>query len=228
MFIRQDGPELEVLAPAKVNLFLEVTGKRDDGFHDLDMLMVPVALYDTLKLIQQQSLFLLFCLLRESPIIKPKEQEYLDSNFDTVVNNGREPNLTLETKSGPKPFRQLASELLEEIKPVASLMSDVTSDKEYLCSLDDQVEKIENVERTPSHRILSEMQSNNLTFFELALSYSQKWAKRSLKNKISKESFERLTLESSQSIQVQKKIEREDKTSFKQYLDSYYSQYSDL
>ena len=173
-------------------------------------------------------IFLLFCLLRESPIIKPKEQEYLDSNFDTVVNNGREPNLTLETKSGPKPFRQLASELLEEIKPVASLMSDVTSDKEYLGSLDDQVEKIENVERTPSHRILSEMQSNNLTFFELALSYSQKWASRSLKNKISKESFERLTLESSQSIQVQKKIEREDKTSFKQYLDSYYSQYSDL
>ena len=55
MFIRQDGPELEVLAPAKINLFLEVTGKRDDGFHDLDMLMVPVALYDTLKLIQQQS-----------------------------------------------------------------------------------------------------------------------------------------------------------------------------
>ena len=55
MFIRQDGPELEVLAPAKINLFLEVTGKRDDGFHDLDMLMVPVALYDTVKLILQQS-----------------------------------------------------------------------------------------------------------------------------------------------------------------------------
>ena len=59
MFIRQDGPELEVLAPAKINLFLEVTGKRDDGFHDLDMLMVPVALYDTVKLILQQSQLLI-------------------------------------------------------------------------------------------------------------------------------------------------------------------------
>ncbi len=48
MFIRQDGPVLEVLAPAKINLFLEVTGKRSDGFHELDMLMVPVALFDTL------------------------------------------------------------------------------------------------------------------------------------------------------------------------------------
>ena len=50
MFLRQDGPNLEVLAPAKINLFLEVTGKRSDGFHELDMLMVPVALFDRLTL----------------------------------------------------------------------------------------------------------------------------------------------------------------------------------
>ena len=50
MFVRQDGPNLEVLAPAKINLFLEVTGKRSDGFHELDMLMVPVALFDRLTL----------------------------------------------------------------------------------------------------------------------------------------------------------------------------------
>ena len=50
MFFRQDDPNLEILAPAKINLFLEVTGKRSDGFHELDMLMVPVALFDTLTL----------------------------------------------------------------------------------------------------------------------------------------------------------------------------------
>ncbi len=61
MFIRQDDffsfsgesrtvPKLEVLAPAKINLFLEVTGKRSDGFHELDMLMAPVALFDTIKI----------------------------------------------------------------------------------------------------------------------------------------------------------------------------------
>ncbi|MBT4013707.1 MAG: 4-(cytidine 5'-diphospho)-2-C-methyl-D-erythritol kinase, partial [Planctomycetaceae bacterium] len=33
--MRRQNNELEVLAPAKLNLFLEITGKRSDGFHEL-------------------------------------------------------------------------------------------------------------------------------------------------------------------------------------------------
>jgi len=40
---------LIVPAPAKVNLFLRVVGRRDDGFHDLETLVVPVALEDRLR-----------------------------------------------------------------------------------------------------------------------------------------------------------------------------------
>jgi 4-diphosphocytidyl-2-C-methyl-D-erythritol kinase len=39
---------LAVRAPAKVNLFLEVTARRPDGYHELRTLMVAVGLYDTL------------------------------------------------------------------------------------------------------------------------------------------------------------------------------------
>jgi 4-diphosphocytidyl-2-C-methyl-D-erythritol kinase len=38
-----------VWAPAKVNLYLEVLGKRPDGYHDIATLMVAVDLYDTLE-----------------------------------------------------------------------------------------------------------------------------------------------------------------------------------
>jgi len=45
------GPRsLVVAAPAKLNLFLEIAGKRPDGYHDLESLMVAVNLFDTLEL----------------------------------------------------------------------------------------------------------------------------------------------------------------------------------
>jgi 4-diphosphocytidyl-2-C-methyl-D-erythritol kinase len=37
-------------APAKVNLYLRVVGRRADGYHELDSILVPVSLYDDLAL----------------------------------------------------------------------------------------------------------------------------------------------------------------------------------
>jgi 4-diphosphocytidyl-2-C-methyl-D-erythritol kinase len=43
-----DQRSVQVLAPAKINLFLEVTARRADGYHELYSLMAGVGLYDTL------------------------------------------------------------------------------------------------------------------------------------------------------------------------------------
>src|SRR5271155_1567995 len=48
MRTRALGSALVIRAPAKVNLFLEVLGKRPDGYHDIATLMVAVRLFDTL------------------------------------------------------------------------------------------------------------------------------------------------------------------------------------
>ncbi len=41
---------LEVVSPAKINVFLYITGKRSDGYHELVSLMAPIALTDRLSL----------------------------------------------------------------------------------------------------------------------------------------------------------------------------------
>jgi 4-diphosphocytidyl-2-C-methyl-D-erythritol kinase len=41
---------MRLLSPAKINLFLYVTGKRQDGYHDLYTLMCPVSLHDVVEL----------------------------------------------------------------------------------------------------------------------------------------------------------------------------------
>lgn len=48
MIVRAAASRVEVWAPAKLNLFLEILGKRSDGYHEICTLMVPVAIYDTL------------------------------------------------------------------------------------------------------------------------------------------------------------------------------------
>ncbi|MCF6227736.1 MAG: 4-(cytidine 5'-diphospho)-2-C-methyl-D-erythritol kinase [Planctomycetes bacterium] len=46
---------LKIMAPAKVNWFLEIKGKRDDGFHELETVMQAVDLFDELELTEIDS-----------------------------------------------------------------------------------------------------------------------------------------------------------------------------
>src|SRR5215469_12804193 len=41
---------MKILCPAKINLTLEILGKRPDGFHELATWMLPVGLYDLLEI----------------------------------------------------------------------------------------------------------------------------------------------------------------------------------
>ena len=43
---------MKIRAPAKINLSLRVVGKRADGYHLLDTIMVPVSLYDEIEIHQ--------------------------------------------------------------------------------------------------------------------------------------------------------------------------------
>lgn len=48
MLFSQFEHSLAAYAPAKLNLFLEVLGRRNDGYHDIETVMVSVDLHDTL------------------------------------------------------------------------------------------------------------------------------------------------------------------------------------
>ena len=45
---------MKIRAPAKINLTLRVVGKRADGYHLLDTIMVPVSLYDEIEIHQMR------------------------------------------------------------------------------------------------------------------------------------------------------------------------------
>jgi len=55
MHVRQSASHVEVLTPAKINLFLEVLAKRPDGFHEIETLMAAVTAYDRLIFVPESN-----------------------------------------------------------------------------------------------------------------------------------------------------------------------------
>ncbi len=48
MILHASHHRFSVASPAKLNLFLEIRGRRDDGFHELETIMMPFPLFDLL------------------------------------------------------------------------------------------------------------------------------------------------------------------------------------
>lgn len=53
--------DIELEARAKINLALDVLGERDDGYHEVDMIMQEIELHDTITIEQGRGGFVLVC-----------------------------------------------------------------------------------------------------------------------------------------------------------------------
>ena len=51
---RTTSNELKVISSAKVNLFLEVIGKRPDGYHELNSIFYPIKFGDILEICKSE------------------------------------------------------------------------------------------------------------------------------------------------------------------------------
>ena len=87
--------EVTIKCPAKVNLFLHITGRRDDGYHNIYTLFYPVSIYDTLN-IKKSTTTTLTCSSKDIPVDKSntilktynilKEQYNVTDNYEIFLN----------------------------------------------------------------------------------------------------------------------------------------------
>ena len=55
MWTHQTSAVFRIAAPAKLNLFLEILGKRSDGYHEIETVMAPISWYDGLAFAADQT-----------------------------------------------------------------------------------------------------------------------------------------------------------------------------
>src|SRR6201999_607138 len=113
--------------------------------------------------------FLALCLLRESAPIGVGEQSSLDANHLLVARRGREPNLKLSREGRSVSMTDWARELLDSMRGLYEMLDHGEPARPYASALDAQMAKVDDVERTPSARLLTEMRQTGESFFQLAL-----------------------------------------------------------
>ena len=166
--------------------------------------------------------FLALCLLSSSEPTGTDEQASLDANHVLVARRGREPGLTLKREGRDVPMVGWARELLDAMRGICEMLDEGDPQRPYLCALEMQMVKLDDVDRTPSARLLAEMRQTGESFLALALRMS----------KLHKDYFlglyppnERRLAEfasaATDSREAQREIESRDVEDFDRYLGRY-------
>jgi glutamate--cysteine ligase len=166
--------------------------------------------------------FLALCLLRESAPISVGEQSALDSNHHLVARRGREPGLQLSREGRSIPMAEWARELLDSMQGLCEMLDHGELARPYSSALEQQRAKIDDVERTPSARLLAEMRQTGESFFQLALRMSNLHKDYFLGLYPPNESrLGEFAAEARDSLDAQRSIEAADNTDFDAYLAHY-------
>jgi glutamate--cysteine ligase len=166
--------------------------------------------------------FLALCLLRESAPISVSEQATLDANHLLVASRGREPGLKLSREGRSFAMTDWARELLDSMQGLCEMLDHGEAARPYSSALEQQRAKIDDVERTPSARLLAEMRQTGETFFQLALRMSKLHKDYFLGLYPPNESrLGEFATEARDSLEAQRGIEASDKVDFDTYLAHY-------
>ena len=202
------------------------------GIEYIEVRCVDVSPFSSVGITAEQirflDIFLLYCLLEESPPCSDREQAIQAANLEAVVNRGRLPGLLLQTDEGELPMTEYASKLFADMQGVANLLDTASQTTLYSDSLQQQVAAGADPELTPSARVLREMREKNLPFFRLSMAYSEHWADYFRRRALSPQLQAEFEEETRRSLVAQREIEQSDRMSFEQYLDQYFAQYRAL
>lgn len=166
--------------------------------------------------------FLLFCLLQDSPPTDAEEYVCIPKNIDRTVYSGRDPALSLLRGKEEVPLREWGRTLLDEMRPVASLLDSANQTVTYTHVLDVMLDRIHDDSSTPAAKLLTEMRENDETYYGMAMRKACEHRDYFQANPPSVETMHKYKELAEKSLQKQADIEAHDSLSFDDFLADYY------
>ncbi len=172
-------------------------------------------------------IFLLHCLLTQSPPDTPQEIEAIGRNKQSVAARGREPGLRLDRHGQMVEMSEWGGQVLAECEPIAVALDAACGGSAHRDALSAAVAALDNPSSLPSARLLSEMSErydNSYGRFVLAQSLAHRRALQS--EPLPAEVEARFARIAEASHAEQREIEAGDKVPFETYRQQYLSHQS--
>lgn len=170
--------------------------------------------------------FLIYCLLEESPYLDDNGLWELNRNHVGTAKSGRDPDFRLIRDGQSVTLRAWASEILTKVSAVAEMIDRREASSSYADSVRLMHEIVENVEQSPSARLLADLEETRSSFFEfgvaLARRHNDYFKAIAALNQNRRHAFEQ---EAADSLQRQRKIEATDDITLDEYLQRYFSNF---
>ena len=183
---------------------------------------VPIGI--TVQNIRFLDVFLLHCLLSESPPDTPQEIAALGRNQHKTAAFGRQPGLMLERGTSEIELTKWGAELLQAFAPIAASLDAAHAGTDYSDSLRAAQALLQDPDLLPSARVLAVMEQdfdNSFIGFTRAQSHQTKAKLLALPFSAAQQA--RFAALSEQSVRDQRAIEAADTLPFEAYRQQYVS-----
>jgi glutamate--cysteine ligase len=203
---------------------------QERGIEYVEVRALDVNPYLPLGIDKQQirflDMFLLYCLLQESPQIAAHEYPQNQNNLTTVVNHGRDPGATLTQGERSRPMAEWANEIIDSIEPIARLFDSNEGSDNYSLALQAQRDKVANSRLTPSGQIVADMRGEGIPWFHFAMGQSLAHADYFLQRPLDPQDAQCFADAAAESLAEQRRIEQAEQLGFDEFLAQYYAQYA--
>ena len=169
--------------------------------------------------------FLLHCLLNDSPQSDDREYGQILANQKRIVDRGREPGLSLSRGDGTTSLQAWAGELFSELQPIARALDASHGGSAHAEAIAALQQRLQKPELTPAAQLLDDVRSSDSTYFQTAMRHAQQHREFFLDTKLDPAIEEQFISLAAHSLEDQRAIEAADTLSFDDFLSAYYQQY---